>query len=79
MGQENFYLTELIMHLNLAFLFEERPYLLKRQLNHGFQGRLCKYLENKKSIIHFFDKIKCPINFTHDLDILSQIELGKQK
>ena len=24
------------------------------------------------------DKIKCPINSTHDLEILSQIKLGKQ-
>ena len=51
----------------------------KIQLNHGFQVRFVKISRNGKTIIHLLDKIKCPINSTHDLEILSQIKLGKQK
>ena len=49
------------------------------QLNHGFQVRFVQISRNGKTIIHLLDKIKCPINSTHGLEILSQIKLGKQK
>ena len=67
------------MFLNYVVLFEQRPYLLKIQLNHGLQVRFVQLLRKGKTIIHLLDKIKCPINSTHDLEILSQIKLGKQK
>ena len=73
------YLIELIMLLNYVVLFEQRPYLLKIQLKHGFQVRFVQISRNDKTNIHLLDKIKCPINSTHDLEILSQIKLGKQK
>ena len=64
-------------HLNYVVLFEQRPYLLKMQLNHGFRGRFVQISRKDKNIIHLLDKIKCPINSTHDLETLSQIKLGK--
>ena len=70
----NFYLIELIVLLNYVVLFEQRPYLLKIQLNHGFQLRFVQISKNGKTIIHLLDKIKHPINSTHDLEILSQIK-----
>ena len=79
MRLHNFYLIELIMLLNYVVLFEQRPYLLKIQLNHGFQVRFEEISRNGKTIIHLLDKIKCIINSTHDLEILSQIKLGKPK
>ena len=72
-------LFELIMLLNYVVIFEQRPYLLKIQPNHGFQVRFVQTSRNGKTIIHFLDKIKCPINSTHDFEILSQIKLDKQK
>ena len=42
-------------------------------------GEICANIKNGKTIIHLLDKIKCLINSTHDLEILSQIKLGKQK
>ena len=65
--------------LNYVVLFEQRPYLLKIQLNHGFQVRFVQISRNGKTIMHLLDKIKCSINSTHHLEILSQIKLGKQK
>ena len=56
-----------------------RPYLLKIQLNHEFQVRFVQISRKDKTIIHLLDKIKCPIKSTHDLEILTQIKLGKQK
>ena len=56
-----------------------RPYLLKIQLNHGFQVRFVQLSRSGKTIIHLLDKIKCPISSTHDLEIFSQIKLGKPK
>ena len=67
------------MLLNCVILFEQRAYLLKIQLNDGFQVRFVQIPRNGKTIIDLFDKTKCPINSTHDLEILSQIKLGKQK
>ena len=55
---------EFIIHLNYAVLFEQRPYLLKIQLNHGFQVRFVQISRNGKTIVHLLDKIKCPINST---------------
>ena len=75
----NLYLIELIMLLNFVVRFEQRPCLLKIQLNHGFQVISVQISSNGKTIIHLLDKIKCPINSTDDLEILSQIKLGKQK
>ena len=66
------------MLLNYVGLFEQRPYLLKIQLNHKFQVRFVQISRNGKTIIHLLDKIKCPIYSTHDLKTLSQIKLGKQ-
>ena len=79
MRLRNFYLIELIMLLNYVVLFEQRPCLLKIQLNHGFEVRFVQISRNGKTIIHLLGKLKCPINSTHDLEILSQIKLGKQK
>ena len=42
-------------------------------------GEICANIKKRQTIIHLLDKIKCPINSTHDLEILSQIKLGKQK
>ena len=67
------------MLLNYVVQFEQRPYLLKIQLNHGFQVRLVQISRNGKTIIHLLDKIKCPIDSTNDLEILLQIKLGKKK
>ena len=67
------------MLLNYVVLFEQRPYLLKIQLNQGNQVRFEEISRSGKTIIHFLDKLKCPINSTHDLEIVSQIKLGKQK
>ena len=67
------------MLLNYVVLFEQRPYLLKIQRNHGFQVRFVQISRSGKTIIHMLDKIKCPINSTNYLEILSQIKLGKQK
>ena len=73
-------LIELIMHLNCVVLFEQRIYLLKIQLNHGFQVRFVQISRNGKTIIQLLDKIKCPIDSTHNLEILlQQIKLSKQK
>ena len=66
------------MLLNYVVLFEHRPYLLKIQLNHEFQVRFVQISRNSKTIIHLLDKIKCPINSTHDLEILSQIKLASK-
>ena len=52
--------------------------LTKTQLNHGFQVRFVQ-ISRKGNIIHLLDKIKCPINSKHDLEILSQIKFGKLK
>ena len=61
-------------------IFEQRPHLQKIQLKHGFQVKFVQIYNRKgKTIIHLLDKIKSPINSTHDLEILSQIKLGKQK
>ena len=79
MRLHNFYLMELVMLLNYVVQFEQRPYLLKMQLNHGFQVRFEQISRNGKTSIHLLDKIKCPINTTHGLKKLSQIKLGKQK
>ena len=51
------YLRELIMHLSLAVLFKQRPYLRKIQLNHTFQGRFVQ-ISSKFwiTIIHLLDK-----------------------
>ena len=66
------------MLLNYVVLFEQRPYLLKIQLNHVFLVRFVQISRNRKIIIHLLDKIKCPINSTDDLEILSnQIRLAK--
>ena len=43
----------------------------KNITNHGFQVRFVQISRNGKTIIHLFDKIKCPINSTQDLDIMS--------
>ena len=75
MRLRNFYLIELLVLLNYVVLFEQRPYLQKLQLNQGFQVRFVQISRNGKAIIHFLDKIKCPINPTYDLEILSQIRL----
>ena len=75
----NLYLIELMMHLNYVVLFEQRPYLLKIQQNHGFQVRYVQISRKGKTIIHLLDKIKCLINSIHDLEILPQIKLGEQK
>ena len=76
----NFHLTELIMHLNQAVLFEQRPYFLKIQRCHGFPVRFVQISKKGKTIIHLLDKMKCPINnSTHDLENLSQVKLCKQK
>ena len=79
MRRSDFYLIELIMLSNYVVLFEQRPYLPKIQLNHGFQVRFLQISRKGKTIIHLLDKLKCPINSAHDLEILSQIKLGKQK
>ena len=73
-------IIELVMHLNYVVLFEQRPYLLKIQLNHGFQVRFVQISRKVKTINHSLDKTKCPINnSTHDLKKLSQIKLGQVK
>ena len=75
----NFYLIELIVLLNYVVLFEQRAYLLKMQLNHEFHLRFMQISRKGKTVIHLLDKIKCPINYAHDLEILSQTKLGKLK
>ena len=65
------------MLLNYVVLFEQRPYLIKMQLNHGFQVIFVQISRNGKTIIHLLDELKCPINSTLDLEILSQIKLGR--
>ena len=52
------------MLLNCVVLFEQKPYLLKIQLNHEFQVSFVQTSRNGKTIIHLLDKIKCPINST---------------
>ena len=73
------YLISLIMHLNQAVPFDLKLYLIKIQLNHGVQGRFAQISRKRKTILHLLDKIKCPLNSMLDLEILSQIKLGKQK
>ena len=46
------YLIELIMNLNLAVPFEQKPYLLRK-------GQISR---KGNTIIHLVDKIKCPFN-----------------
>ena len=48
MRLRNFYLIELIMLLNYVVLFEQGPYLLKKQLNHGFQVRFMQIRKKAK-------------------------------
>ena len=72
-------MIELIMHLNYVDPIEQRPYLLQTQPNHGFQVRFVQISRKGKTIIHLLDKIKCSSNSPHDLEILSQIKLGKKK
>ena len=45
----------------------------------GFHVRFVQISRKGKNIIHLLDKIKCLINSTHDLEILSQFKLGKLK
>ena len=74
--------TQLLLdRINNAFKLCCRTKTLspKKQLNHEFQVRFVQISRNGKTIIHLLDKIKCPINSTPDLEILSQIKLGKQK
>ena len=54
-------------------------YLLKIQQNHGFQVRFEQISRNGKTIIHLLDKTKCPINSTHDLEILSPNQIRQAK
>ena len=63
----------------LCCLFEQRLYLLKIQLNHGFRVRFLQISRKGKTLIHLLDEIKSPINSTRDSEILSQIQLGKPK
>ena len=73
----NFLFDRINNALNYVVLFEQRPYLLKIQLSSGFQVRFVQISRKGKTIIHLLDKIKCPINSTHDLEILPPNKLGK--
>ena len=69
MRLRNFYLIELIIILNCVVLFENKLYLIKIQLNHGFKVIFVQISRKGKTIIHLLEKIKCPINSMHDLEI----------
>ena len=49
-------------------------YLLKMP---WISGEICANIKKRQNYYSLLDKIKCPINSTHDLEILSQIKLGK--
>ena len=51
----------------LRYPIRTKPYLLKTQLNHGFQGRFLQLSRKSKTIIHLLAKIKCPFNSMHDV------------
>ena len=68
------------MVLNYVDLFELKTLSPKNTTNRGFQVRFVHISRKGKTIFHLLDKITCLINnSTHDLEILPQIKLGKQK
>ena len=41
-------------------------------------GEICANIKKRQNLLHLLDKIKCPNDSTHGLEILSQIKLDKQ-